>query len=65
MYSIRDSVSTKFVQMMTLAVIFLPVSPASYTCTHNFSLGLTNFICESLDSENIVENCSKICFKDS
>ena len=39
----------------------LPASPAS--CTHNFSLRLANFVYESVDSQNTVENCSQICYR--
>ena len=40
-------------------VIFLPASPASYT--HNLVSGTHKFYtCESLNSQNTIENCSKI-----
>ena len=43
-----------------------------FTCEscfiYSFLSGTRNFyihVCESMDSENVVENCSKICLKDS
>ena len=45
---------------MSGAVIFLPASPASYT--HNLVSGTHKiYTCESLNSQNTIENCSKIC----
>ena len=41
-------------EIIPYTMIFLPASPASYT--HNFSLGLTNFICESLNSQKNSRN---------
>ena len=42
------------------AVIFLTASPASYT--HNLvSETHKIYMCESLNSQNTIENCSKIC----
>ena len=46
--------------LIILTVIFLPVSPASYT--HNLVSGTHKiYTCESLNSQNMMENCSKIC----